>query len=153
MFKNDCTYCNPNSQRHGWKQRKLTLRCAHSSGHFPPSFLLSLYTSPHPLLLYLKGFMETELTHHTIHLPQVCDFKVLTNLFVVLHPLSPATLLALIWPTSQLKSSFIGKLMMWNDLVLLLVKHCREQALAEVSCMTLSGYYLSTLLKPIYSKK
>lgn len=85
-------------------------------------------------------FIKIQFTYYTIHLLKVCNslvFSIFTYLLMFLSLLSPALLLGFLWPTSQLKSSFIKKLMIWNDLVLLLVKCHKEPSLSKLECATL----------------
>lgn len=85
-------------------------------------------------------FIKIQFTCYTIHPLKVHNsivFSIFTYLLMFLSLLSPALLLGFLWSTSQLKSSFIRKLMIWNDLVLLLVKCHKEPSLSKLECATL----------------
>lgn len=85
-------------------------------------------------------FIKIQFTCYTIQPLKVHNsivFSIFTYLLMFLSLLSPALLLGFLWSTSQLKSSFIRKLMIWNDLVLLLVKCHKEPSLSKLECATL----------------
>lgn len=140
-------YSNPCSYKLWWKQHKLAsdvqakhllhqvlLPTAHSAAPF--FFLCLYYGIVHSTIYPLKVFNSVV-------------FSIFTDLFMFLSFLSPVLVLAFLWPTSKLKGSFIRKPMIWNDLVLLLVKCHKQPALTELCCNTLGGCNHFTLLKLI----